>query len=156
MSLEHNWINEHDHQGAVDLLRAVKLAFRVHSGQTDKVGDPYFSHCKRVADLVEGDDRRIVAYLHDIIEKGDGWTLDRLRREGFTEDVIDAVDALTHRARESEDAFVKRAIDNPIARPVKVADLKDNLQQAQLVHADTTKYKKGLAIIDRAGHHSRC
>jgi len=150
MAIEHNWINEHDHHGAVDLLRAVKLAFKVHSGQTDKVGNPYFSHCKRVADSVEGDDRRIVAYLHDIIEKGEGWTLDRLRREGFSEEVVDAVDALTHREREDEDAFVRRAIENPIARLVKAADLKDNLQQAQSVGADTGKYEKGLEIIERA------
>lgn len=150
MAIEHNWINEHDHHGAVHLLRAVKLAFKVHSGQTDKVGNPYFSHCKRVADSVEGDDRRIVAYLHDIIEKGEGWTLDRLRREGFSEEVVDAVDALTHREREDEDAFVRRAIENPIARLVKAADLKDNLQQAQSVGADTGKYEKGLEIIERA------
>lgn len=150
MAIEHNWINEHDHRGAVHLLRAVKLAFKVHSGQTDKVGNPYFSHCKRVADSVEGDDGRIVAYLHDIIEKGEGWTLDRLRREGFSEEVVDAVDALTHREREDEDAFVRRAIESPIARLVKVADLKDNLQQAQSVGADTGKYEKGLEIIEKA------
>jgi len=53
-----------------DLLRAMKIAFSAHAGQTDKEGNPYFSHCKRVASAVEGNDQRIVAYLHDIVEKG--------------------------------------------------------------------------------------
>ncbi|MBW9118361.1 hypothetical protein JNB88_32690 [Rhizobium cauense] len=131
-----------------ELLHAIKLAFHVHSGQSDKTGETFFSHCKRVADTVYGDDQRTVAYLHDVVEKGENWTLERLLQEGFHPVIVDAVDALTHRSGESDEAFVKRAAANGIARPVKVADLQDNLQQALAAGLDASKYESGLSIIE--------
>ncbi|WP_202902581.1 HD domain-containing protein [Rhizobium mesoamericanum] len=139
--------NEHDDQPAADLLQAAKIAARAHAEQTDKAGGPYFLHCKRVADAVEDGDERVVAYLHDVVEKGPGWTLDRLREEGFSSTITEAVDALTRRPDESDDEFVMRALSNPLARPVKVADLRDNLAQAKSIGSDTSKYEKGLKIV---------
>jgi hypothetical protein len=80
-------------------------------------------------------------------EKASAWTLDRLKEEGFSQAVIAAVDALTKREGEEEEHFVRRAISNPLARPVKKADLEDNLDQAQRSGGDTSKYERGLAII---------
>ena len=151
---QREWINEHDDQPAADLLHAVKIAFKAHAEQTDKTGGPYFLHCKRVADAVEGDYERVVAYLHDVVEKGPGWTLDRLREEGFGSAVIEAVDALTKRPDESDDEFVMRALRNPLARPVKVADLKDNLAQAEKIGSDPGKYERGLEIVTQMYGHS--
>ncbi|SEH85549.1 HD domain-containing protein [Rhizobium tibeticum] len=142
------WINEHDHRGASDLLRAVKIAFKAHSGQTDKAGEPYFSHCKRVADAVEGDNERIVGFLHDVVEKGAGWTLVQLAEAGFSTEIVEAVDALTRHPEETDQEFVTRAAENRLARPIKVADLRDNLTQAQKAGADTSKYEEGLRIIE--------
>ncbi|MDQ0560498.1 (p)ppGpp synthase/HD superfamily hydrolase [Rhizobium mesoamericanum] len=141
--------NEHDDQPPAELLHAAKIADRAHAEQTDKTGGPYFLHCKRVADAVEDGDERVVAYLHDVVEKGPGWTLDRLREEGFSSTIIEAVDALTRRPNESDDDFVMRALSNPLARPVKVADLRDNLAQAKSIGADAGKYEKGLKIVAR-------
>ncbi|WP_431323336.1 HD domain-containing protein [Rhizobium sp. YTU87027] len=138
------WDEQSDPSG---LLRAIKIAFNAHAGQTDKTGEPYFSHCKRVADAVEGEDARILAYLHDVVEKGPGWTLERLRNEGFSFTLIDAVDALTKRADEDDREFVTRIASNDLACPVKVADLKDNLSQAEKVGSDPSKYEEGLKII---------
>jgi (p)ppGpp synthase/HD superfamily hydrolase len=152
---QREWINEHDDQPAAGLLHAVKIARHAHAEQSDKTGGPYFLHCKRVADAVEGGDERVVAYLHDVVEKGPGWTLDRLREEGFSSMIIEAVDALTRRSNESDDEFVMRASSNALARPVKVADLKDNLAQAESIGSDTSKYEKGLKIVaQRHGHSS--
>jgi (p)ppGpp synthase/HD superfamily hydrolase len=77
---------------------------------------------------------RIVALLHDVVEDGPGWTLERLRAEGFSEDVVDAVDHLTKRETEKDDymAFVSRAARHPIARKVKLADITDNLDLTRL------------------------
>ncbi|OWW05237.1 hypothetical protein ATY81_04640 [Rhizobium sp. R72] len=143
---QRQWINEHDDQPAVDLLNAAKIAFKAHADQTDKTGGPYFLHCRRVADAVEAGEERVVAYLHDVVEKGPGWTLDRLREQGFSSTIVDAVDALTKRPDENDDEFVMRALRNPLARPVKVADLKDNLEQAEKIGSDPGKYQKGLKI----------
>ena len=105
------------------LDHAIQIALEAHEAQADKTGRPYFEHCQRVALLVSGDEARIVAYLHDVVEKGRNWTLDRLREEGFPPAIISAVDAMTRRAGEPDDAFVRRAASNPLALPVKKADL---------------------------------
>ncbi|MEF0942466.1 metal-dependent phosphohydrolase [Rhizobium sp. BR 362] len=137
------------------LDRAIEIATKAHAGQTDKLGNPYVQHCRRVAFAVSGQDKKIVAYLHDVVEKGPGWTIGRLGEEGFSPAVLAAVDALTKRPDEEEDAFVRRAIANPLARPVKKADLEDNLWQQQQLGGDTDKYRHGLEIIREQGHRGR-
>jgi hypothetical protein len=60
--------------------------------------------------------------LHGVVEK-EPWTLDRLREEGFSSMIIEAVDALTRRSNESDDEFVMRALSNALARPRSSAPL---------------------------------
>jgi hypothetical protein len=129
------------------LDHAIQIALEAHSGQTDKVGRPYFEHCQRVALLFSGDEARTIAYLHDVVEKGREWTLERLQDEGFPSSIISAVDALTRRSRESEDEFVSRAASNPLALPVKQADLEDNLWQADQAGGDAEKDRRGLELL---------
>ena len=74
---------------------------------------------------------KIAAVLHDVVEDS-AWTLDQLREEGFSEEVIHAVDALTHREGEEYMAYVARAAANPLARLVKLADLEDNMDIRRL------------------------
>jgi (p)ppGpp synthase/HD superfamily hydrolase len=71
-------------------------------------------------------DERIVAVLHDVCEDCPGWTLDRLRGEGFSDRIIDALQSVTKRDGEDYEEFVRRAAANPIGRRVKLADLHDN------------------------------
>ena len=127
-------------------MRAVRIATNAHRGQTGKDGRPYIEHCERVAMRVEPA-LRPIAYLHDVIEKSEGWTLERLRLDAFPEEIIGAVDALTKRASEEDEAFVRRAAANPLALPVKKADLEDNLQSALRNGEDADKYRRGLAIL---------
>ena len=129
------------------LDHAVQIAMDAHEGQTDKTGRPFFEHCQRVALLVSGDEARTVAYLHDVAEKGSGWTLDRLREEGFPPAIISAVDALTKRPDEPDEEFVRRAAANPLALPVKRADLEDNLRQAEQTGKNQEKYQRGLDLL---------
>jgi len=127
-------------------MRAVRIATNGHRGQTGKDGRPYIEHCERVAMRVDAY-LRPVAYLHDVVEKSEGWTLERLRLDAFPEDIIAAVDALTRRPEEDDDAFVRRAAANPLALPVKKADLEDNLQQALRNGESTDRYRRGLDIL---------
>lgn len=130
------------------LYRAAKIAEQAHAGQTDKTGRPYIEHCRRVVDVVETLDQKAVAYLHDVLEKSDGWDRDRLDAAGFGTSIISAVDAMTRRPDEDDLAFVRRAAANPLALPVKRADLADNLWQAQQIGAPTSKYEDGLRVLD--------
>ena len=129
------------------LNSAIAVARQAHQGQLDKLGRPYFTHCERVAAAQAGRDMKVVAYLHDVAEKAPGWTLTRLAGEGFSARIISAVDALTRHLGESDDALIRRAAANPLARPVKEADLRDNLEQTQEKGGDTEKFERGLALL---------
>lgn len=129
------------------LHQAAKIAEQAHRGQKDKTGRPYIEHLRRVADAVETLDEKTVAYLHDVVEKGEGWNLDGLRDAGFGPTVVAAVDAMTSRMDESEGGFVFRAASNELALPVKIADLRDNLWQAHQAGMATERYEAGLAIL---------
>ena len=127
----------------------MEVATAAHAGQKDKTGHPYLEHLERVAAAVDTLDEKIVAYLHDVIEKGPGWTRSRLEAEGFSPAIVSAVDALTHGEGEDDEAFVRRAASNRLARNVKRADLQDNLRQAEIARLPTGKYRRGLEILDR-------
>jgi hypothetical protein len=105
--------------------KALQIAARAHEGQEDKDGQPYILHPLRVMNAVEGQEARIAAILHDVIEDASVTTED-LRREGFSEAVLAAVDCLTHREGESYADYVVRCKGDDIARRVKLADLEDN------------------------------
>jgi hypothetical protein len=90
--------------------------------------------------------KKMVAYLHDVAEKARRWSLQRLRNEGFSQFLVSAVDALARREGEADDEFLRRAISKPLARPVKMADLEDNLSQAGKAGGDISKYVAGLSI----------
>lgn len=55
-----------------------------------------------------------------------------LRLEGFSNPIVEAVKALSRREGESYDAFIDRAVSNPLTKPVKVADLLDNMDAVRL------------------------
>jgi (p)ppGpp synthase/HD superfamily hydrolase len=133
---------------AAQVELAKEIAVQAHNGQTDKIGNPYVAHCERVAELVVGPDERAVAYLHDVVKKGEGWTLQRLAEEGFPDVIITAVDAMTRRDGEDEETFLKRSTADVLARPVKRADLEDNLVQAEQAGTDPSKYVRGLRFLE--------
>lgn len=133
------------------LERAQEIAKEAHQGQSSKTGGPFLDHVRRVAERVSGEDEVIVGWLHDVVEKGPGWTLQRLREEGFLDRVVDAVDAMSKRDGEEYFAFVRRSITNPLAVPVKHADLSDNLWQMHEVGGDGGKFAEGLKILAEAG-----
>ncbi|EUB98436.1 hypothetical protein PMI07_004717 [Rhizobium sp. CF080] len=128
--------------------KAIAIATEAHEGQSSKTGGPFIDHVRRVAETVAGEDEKQVAWLHDVVEKGPGWTFERLREEGFSEAVVDAVDAMSKRDGEEYFAFVRRSIENPLARPVKRADLTDNLAQMRQMGGDDSKFAEGLRILN--------
>lgn len=130
------------------LEKAIAIAAGAHAGQSSKTGGPFIDHVRRVAEAVTGVDETLVGWLHDVVEKGPGWTFERLRAEGFPERVIDAVDAMSKRDGEEYFAFVRRSIQNPLARPVKRADLTDNLAQMRQMGGDGSKFAEGLRILN--------
>jgi hypothetical protein len=113
------------------LERAIAIAAEAHAGQTDKAGQPYILHPLRVMLAVSGNNERIVAVLHDVLEDCPNWTPQRLRDEGFGEHIIEALDRLTRRAGESYEDFIERC-NGPLSQRVKIADIQDNLNPGRL------------------------
>ena len=109
-----------------DLNRAIEIAVETHEGMTDKAGEPYILHPLRVMLSVNGASARIAGVLHDVVEDSE-WKLEDLRREGFSDEVIAAVDGVTRRDGEDYFQFCERAARHPIARAAKLADLEDNM-----------------------------
>ncbi len=107
------------------VTKALNLARRVHRGQTDKVGVDYIFHPVRVALFGRTEEEKIVGLLHDVVEDT-ATTLDDLRREGFSEEIVLAVDAITRREGEARADYLLRVKRNQLARAVKISDLKHN------------------------------
>jgi hypothetical protein len=134
------------------LERAIVIAAEAHAGQRDKVGEAYILHPLRVMLAVRTAEERIVGVLHDVVEDT-RWTLEALRQEGFSPEVVDAVDAVSRREGEDYFDFVRRAGANPLARPVKVADLRDNLDLTRIAapsqrdHDRCERYRQALALL---------
>lgn len=136
----------------VQLAKAVILARKAHRGQLDKTGLPYIEHPMRVMDSVPGIEQKIVAVLHDVVEDT-SVTLDDLRRFGFEEELVQAVDSVTRRKGETYREFTLRAKQNRIGRTIKIADIRDNMKRMKgLPESEqvgmTKRYEKALAELE--------
>jgi (p)ppGpp synthase/HD superfamily hydrolase len=135
--------------------RAIIIAAEAHAGQLDKAGAPYVLHPLRMMLRVSSTDERIVAVLHDVCEDCPGWTFDRLRAEGFSEHIIQALQSVTKRDGEDYEAFVRRAATNAIGRRVKLADLHDNSDLSRIARPSERdfrrieKYRRAIDLISR-------
>jgi (p)ppGpp synthase/HD superfamily hydrolase len=112
--------------------KALQIAAKAHEGQKDKEGLPYILHPVRVMMAVEGEEARIVAVLHDVVEDT-SVTIDDLRREGFSDGVLAAVLCVTHTKSEPYADYVIRCKANAVARRVKLADLEDNSRPSRTI-----------------------
>ena len=108
-----------------NLEKALQVAARAHAGRIGEDGDPEILHALRVMLRLHADDERQAAILHDVIEDG-GMTPAELRQEGFSEDIILAVETLTGRMDESYDDYILRVIQHPLATRVKRADVEEH------------------------------
>jgi guanosine-3',5'-bis(diphosphate) 3'-pyrophosphohydrolase len=126
--------------------RAIEIAARAHAGQFDPAGEPYILHPLRMMLTLHSPESQIAAILHDVVEKADDWTLERLRLEGFSADVLEAVEALTKTPGETFEELVKRAGRNKIGRLVKVADIEDHLKHFPM-GKNSSKYPQALMML---------
>ncbi|SDO48716.1 hypothetical protein SAMN04487897_11543 [Paenibacillus sp. yr247] len=131
------------------LTKAILIAAKAHEGQTDKGGNPYILHPIRIASKAKTTEESIVAVLHDVLEDSDV-TLFDLKNEGFSLNIIEALDCLTRRADETYEGFIKRIKLNPIATNVKLLDLEDNCDISRMTsltdkdYVRIDKYKKAI------------
>ena len=104
---------------------AYNFARKAHEGQVDKAGVPYIVHPVTVAGMVDTPEEKIVALLHDVVE--DTPVSIEAVRNLFGDRIADAVSLLTHDKSVPYENYVKLIKGNELARKVKIADLKHNM-----------------------------
>ncbi|MGI5894881.1 MAG: ADP-ribosylglycohydrolase family protein [Candidatus Merdivicinus sp.] len=133
--------------------QAMAICFDVHKNQRDKGGLPYVFHPFHLAEQMETEEEICTALLHDVVEDSP-YTLEDLRRAGFPEPVLEALRLLTRNPGEDYLAYVERLRRHPIARRVKLADLRHN---SDINRLDTVgewdkkrldKYRMALRILE--------
>lgn len=113
------------------LAKAIQIAVNAHEGQVDRSGEPYIQHPLRLMNNVQTIEEKIVAILHDVIEDTTITSAD-LREAGIPDELIVEIQVLTHDPKIEYDAYVKKIAEHKIARNVKIADLKDNMDITRL------------------------
>ena len=150
-----------------EALEIITYEFR---GQKDIDGNPAILHPLTVGLMGVNDNEKTVGFLHDLIEDCD-WSIEDLQTEGFLDEVVEAVDILTHRKDEdSYDEYVNKIIlsGNRLAINVKLNDLHHNLQRGKVSYEAAVasndaakikelkrinaKHEKALEMIKNAGY----
>lgn len=121
--------------------KALKLSFEAHKNQVDKSGMPYVYHPFHLAEQMETEDAVIVALLHDVVEDTD-YTFDDIKELGFSKCVIEALELMTHDKSVPYMDYVAKIKNNPIAKAVKIADLKHNSDLSRLDVVDDKARKR--------------
>ena len=153
--------------GIDEALEIITYEFR---GQKDIDGNPAILHPLTVGLMGVNDNEKTVGFLHDLIEDCD-WSIKDLQTEGFLDEVVEAVDILTHRKDEdSYDEYVNKIIlsGNRLAINVKLNDLHHNLQRGKVSYEAAVasndaakikelkrinaKHEKALEMIENAGY----
>lgn len=123
------------------LDRAIEIAIAAHGGQLDQAGMPYIFHAIHVMNRVSNEYEKIAAVLHDVVEDTT-ITLENLEREGFPDEVLRAIDALTKRPGETRLEAALRAAADPIARTVKLADNAENMDLSRIPNPTEKDYSR--------------
>lgn len=123
------------------VMEASRIACKAHEGQKDKSGYPYIFHPLHLAEQFYDEDSVVVALLHDVVEDTDV-TIDDLRKEGFDEKVLAALCLLTHEDGVPYMEYVEKIKENPLARRVKLADLRHNCDVSRGADSDYFKQKR--------------
>lgn len=134
------------------LEKAIEIAVEAHRGQLDKAGKIYILHPMRVMLRGQNETEMIVGILHDTVEDTP-ITIDMLKLEGFSDEVLTAIECVTKHKGEDYGDFIDRVLTNPLATQIKLYDMEDNLNRDRIPYptpkdeARFAKYEKYHKVI---------
>lgn len=111
--------------------KALKICFKAHINQVDKTGVPYVFHPFHLAEQMDDEESVCLALLHDVVEDT-SMTFEDLINEGFSEKIISALRLLTHLNSTPYMEYIQKIKENPLAKKVKLADLRHNSDLSRL------------------------
>ena len=116
------------------LGNAIAIAAYSHRDIRDKGGNAYILHPIRIMMRLRTSDEElmIMAIMHDVLEDDNAWTVERLKEEGFSQRVINALTLLTHVKSDTYEEYIRKISINDDAIRVKLEDLKDNSDLSRL------------------------
>lgn len=129
------------------LEQASELSRDYHKNQRYGFESYFEAHILKVVDKlisvlgITNIDAVVVAYLHDIVEDTDMTLYDLLVVHRFSQDIVDAVDAITKQPNETRKQYLVRCKQNNIAHKVKIADTLANLD-ASVSSCDAWRVEK--------------
>lgn len=128
-----------------DLENAYNLSKKLHSGQVDRAGKPYFNHIQRVFKSIRqkfpsDDSIAIVALLHDSVEDT-SMSISKIEKM-FGKEISQSINAITKRNNEEYSSYLRRVKRNKMARIVKLVDIKDNLNLDRLPNPGLEDFKR--------------
>ena len=124
--------------------KAMEICFEAHREQRDKGGMHYVFHPFHIADQMDTEKETCVALLHDVIEDT-SVTIEDLRKQGISNEVLEALEHITKGKQEPYMEYISRVIQNPLALKVKKCDLEDNMNRSRLekvTEKDEARLKK--------------
>ena len=133
--------------------KAMRLCYKAHRNQRDKSGLPYVFHPIHLAEQMPDELTTTVALLHDVAEDSP-YTIEDMKALGFPPAVTEAVALMTHEKGTPYLDYVARLGQNPIARIVKLADLRHNSDLTRLDQVDeraltrVEKYQKAIELLE--------
>ena len=126
------------------MTEKIKLAYAIalvaHKNQYDKVGVSYINHPLTVSSFLNTEDEKIVGLLHDVVEDT-AVTLDDLRLF-FDENIIEAINLLTHKEDDSYMDYLAKIKENKLAKAVKLADLRHNMDMSRFENPTDKDYER--------------
>lgn len=134
------------------LEKAIEIAVEAHRGQIDKAGKIYILHPIRVMLRGRNETEMTIGILHDTVEDTPV-TLDMLRLEGFSDEILAAISCITKKKGENYGDFINRVLTNPLATQIKLYDMEDNLNRDRIPfptpkdEARFAKYEKYHKVI---------
>ncbi|MBO4365983.1 MAG: GTP pyrophosphokinase [Eggerthellaceae bacterium] len=135
---------------------AMRICFDAHKDQVDKTGLPYVFHPFHLAEQMETEAETCVALLHDVMEDTDT-TAEQLIAAGIPQPYVETLRLLTHEDGVPYFDYVAALAHDPVARKVKMADLRHN---SDLTRLDVVgepdirrveKYRKAMALLEGFG-----
>ena len=135
---------------------ALKICYEAHAGQEDKSGLPYVFHPFHLAEQMETEHEVCAALLHDVMEDT-GMTACDLVAAGIPRKYVDTCLLLTHAPGVPYMDYVEGVKADPVARKVKMADLRHNSDLSRLDGEPTEKdlqriekYRKAQLMLQGA------
>ena len=134
--------------------KALRLCVDAHKEQVDKTGLPYVFHPFHLAEQMTDELSVVCALLHDVVEDT-SLTLEDLSKMGFPARVTEVLALLTHDPAVPYFDYVTAIASDPIAREVKLADLRHNSDLSRMDESEidewaqkrTEKYKKAIELL---------